>query len=118
MKNLVSDGKRIVVTLASAATSGAPIVVGTGLIGIPVVSGNSGESIAVAVEGVFLMPKVLAADIAQGSQVLWDDSANAVDDDQATPTSGDFLCGFALEAAGAGLDTVPVAINRPAPAVT
>ena len=118
MKNYIAPGTRINVTLAAAATSGVPIVAGTGLLGIPSVDGAIGDTIAVAIEGVFELPKATAAVIGQGEQVLWDSSADNVDDDQATPASGDFLCGYAMEAAGNGATTVLVRINKPAPTVT
>lgn len=118
MKNFLQKGERLVVTLTAAAVSGTPIVAGTGVLGIPVIDGAIGDVINLALEGVYSLPKVSAAVIAKGEQVLWDVSADAVDDDQAVPAAGDFLCGMAWEAAGAGVLTVPVKINRPAPTVT
>jgi len=118
MKNYIAPGTRIDFTLTAAATSGVPFAVGTGLLGVPSVSGEIGDTIAVAVEGVFEVPKVSGADITQGEQVLWDESVDAVDDDQATPATGDFLCGYAWADAGVGTTTVLVRINKTAPTVT
>jgi predicted RecA/RadA family phage recombinase len=92
------------------------------LLGVALEDGAIGETIDYATEGVFTLPKVSAAAITKGQQVLFDVSANsgagAVDDDQATPATGDFLCGIAWETAGAGVTEIAVKINRPAPTVT
>ena len=118
MKNFVQKGERLTVTLAAAAVSGTPIVAGSGLLGIPVIDGAIGELINVAVDGVYSLPKVSAAVIVAGEQVLWDDSAGAVDNDAAVPAAGDFLCGYAWEDAGASVLTVAVKINKGTPSVT
>lgn len=118
MKNFVQHGDRLRHTLTADALSDAPIVVGTGLLGIALVDGKNGETINTAMEGVYSLPKVSAADILAGKQVLWDDSAGEIDDDAAVPAAGDFLCGYAWEDAGVGVLTVQVKINRTAPSVT
>ena len=118
MDNQYKDGNRMTVTASGAVQSGDVDVIGTGLLGVAVISGVSGDSIPYALEGVYLIPKVSGAVIQQGEQVLWDVSANAADDENATPAAGDFLCGYAVEARGNGDTTVPVKINRPAPSVT
>ena len=117
MDTFKSHGDRILHTLTAVASSGNPVVVGTGLLGIAMNDGIIGDNIDTAIEGVFELPKVSAAVIARGDQVLWDASAAAVDDDAATPATGDFLCGTAMEAAGNGVTAIDVKINRPAPTV-
>ena len=117
MKNKHSLGDRFTQTLAAAVTSGDPRVIGTGLLGIAVVSGVVGDAVDFDTEGVFYLPKNPAAAITKGQQVLWDVSEGNVDDDQAVAAAGDFLCGYAWESAGSGATTVPVKINRPAPTV-
>lgn len=112
------QGKTMNVTLAGTVAVDDVDVIGTGLIGVAITGGVSGDVIAYAIDGVYYLPKVSAAVIAQGEQVLWDVSAGAVDDDAATPAAGDFLCGYAFEAAGSGVLTIAVAINKPAPSVT
>lgn len=57
-----------------------------------------------ATEGVYTLPKVSAAVFAQGAYVYWDTSANAVDDDQLSAATGDFICGTAW-VAGANTET-------------
>ena len=93
-------------------------VIGTGRIGVATIAGVSGDTIPYGVSGVWKLPKVSAAVIAKGEQVLFDVSAVKVDDDAATPAAGDFLCGYADEAAGNGVTEVAVDINKGAPAVT
>lgn len=118
----VQPGDAIDVTLAGTVTSGDVDVIGTGRIGVALSSGVSGDVIAYGVKGVYRLPKVSAADITAGQQVLFDVSANsgagAVDDDAATPATGDFLCGYAVESKGAGTTEIAVDINITAPTVT
>lgn len=74
--------------------------------------GVSGDTIYMATQGVWELPKVDGAVITAGEMVYWDDSVNKVDDDQATPATGDFKCGMAMETKGATTDeTIAVLIN-------
>lgn len=118
----VQNGDKMHVTLAGTVSSGDADVVGTGLIGVAETDGVSGDTIAYAISGVHYLPKVSGAVITQGEQVLWDvsaaSSAGSVDDDQATPATGDFLCGVAMEDAGSGVLQVAVKINQPGASVT
>lgn len=114
----VQQGDVMNVTAGGTVTAGTPAVVGTALLGIPIKSGVSGDVIAHAIKGVHVLPKVSGAVIAQGEQVLWDASAAAVDDNAATPATGDFLCGYAFEAAGNGVTSIAVDINQRAASVT
>ncbi|MBX5459735.1 MAG: DUF2190 family protein [Steroidobacteraceae bacterium] len=82
-------------------TSGVPVVMGHTL-GVPITSGVSGNTIAVAIEGVFELPKVANAVFAVGEKLIWDTSAGAFDDSAATPATGD-LTGAAM-AMRAGLN--------------
>lgn len=114
----IQPGNVMDVILAGTVAANDVDVVGTALLGVANISGVSGETIPYGIKGVYKLPKVSAAVIAQGQQVLWDVSAGAVDDDQATPGSGDFLCGYAFEAAGNGVTEILVAINERAASVT
>lgn len=95
-KKYQGEGNVIDVTLAAAATSGVPIVVGT-LLGVPLTDGEIGDVIAVAISGVHNIPKVDAAVITQGETIVWDVSAAAgageADDAAATPATGDLSLG-------------------------
>jgi predicted RecA/RadA family phage recombinase len=82
--------------------------IGIALVDIAATSGT-GE---VAVAGVYNVPKVSAAVIAQGESVIWDASAGEFDDNAATPATGDVSgCCVAAEAAGNGVTTIAVKLN-------
>lgn len=117
-RTYVQPGNKMEVTLAGTVSAGDVDVIGTGLLGVAETDGVAGDTIVYDISGVHTLPKVSGAVIAQGEQVLWDVSAGAVDDDAATPATGDFLCGYAMEAAGDGATEIKVLINRTAPAVT
>lgn len=71
----------------------------------------TGDVGAIDIGGAWVLPAATGAAIAQGETVNWDVSASGVDDNAATPASGDVSdFGVALEAkaAGAGLNTVKV----------
>lgn len=101
--NYVNDGT--VVTFANtgaAITSGSVVVVGE-LLGVALedIAATSGTG-AVQIEGVFDLPKVDAAVIAQGEGVIWDSSEGEFDDNAATPASGDVSgSAVAMESLGA-----------------
>lgn len=119
MSNRYSQkGDVIDLVLAGTVAANDVDVVGTGLLGVALIDGVADDTIPYAIEGVFDLPKASAADITAGQQVLWDSGAGEVDDDQATPASGDFLCGYAVESAGAGATSIKVRINKVAPSVT
>ena len=100
----VQNGRRIDVLLGGTVSSDDPIVVGN-MVGVCTTDGVSGDVIAVAISEVYNLPKVDAAVIAQGEVVHFDISAGAngeVDDENATPASGDVeTFGVAWEAKGA-----------------
>lgn len=113
-----APGKTMNVTLGGTVAVNDVDVIGTALLGVAISAGVSGDVIAYAIDGVYTIPKVSAAVIAQGEQVLFDVSAGKVDDDAATPATGDFLCGYAFEAGINGQTEIRVAINQRAAAVT
>lgn len=103
------------VNAGSAISSGDRIELvdtGTGMLGVALedIAATTGVG-AVAISGVFTLPKVSAAVIAQGGAVFWDTSANAVDDDQATKATGDFTCGTAMAAGANAETTLSVKLN-------
>lgn len=114
-KTLVQEGKRITITAAAAISSGDPVVVGANgdaQVGIAMTDAAIGESVELAMEGVFDVPKVSAAVITQGESVQWDASAGSFDDNAATAASGDVAdASTAWESAGNGVTTVAVKIN-------
>jgi predicted RecA/RadA family phage recombinase len=101
-KNFVQPGATIDYVAGGTITSGQVVPL-QHAVGIALGDATSGQSVAVAVEGVFTVPKVAAAVFAVGEKLIWDSSAAAFDDSAATPASGD-LTGAAI-AVVAGLNT-------------
>ena len=109
--NYSSQGCVIDYTAGSAITSGDVVIVGQ-QIGIALVDIANGATGSVALDGVFSVPKVSAAVIAQGESVIYDLSALAFDDNAATPATGDVSgCCVAVEAAGAAVTTIKIKLN-------
>lgn len=110
-KNYIQEGKVIDFAAGADIASGDVVVVGQ-QIGVALVDIANGSTGSVAMEGVFELPKATAAVIAAGESVIYDSSASAFDDNQATPASGDVSgCCVAVEAAGNGDTTVKVKLN-------
>ena len=89
-KNYVQEGDVINWTngTGSAVDAGAVVVIGQTL-GVALVGIAAGAVGAVALEGVFTLPKVSGAVIAAGESLVWDVSAGKFDDNAATPATGD-----------------------------
>lgn len=85
----------------STVLSGAVVVMGA-LLGVARGDIANGAVGGVSVQGVFRVPKVSAAVIAQGEPLTWDVSAGAFDDSAATPATGDLTGPCAVAAAAAG----------------
>lgn len=108
----VNEGTVVDYTNAGSALSSGDVVVIGQQIGVCVVDIANGATGSVALQGVFTVPKVSAAVIAQGESVIWDASAVAFDDNLATPATGDVSgCCVAMAAAGNGVTTVDVKLN-------
>lgn len=107
--NYKQEGDVIQYTASSDITAGSVIKAG-GVLGVALVDIASGSTGSVRVEGVFSVPKVSGAVIAQGESLTWDVSAGAFDDNAATPASGDVTgaAAFAFEAAGNGVTSMLV----------
>lgn len=96
----------------SAVSSGDVVVLGAtsdAVIGVALVDIANGASGAVALEGVFTVPKVSAAVFKQGESLIWDSSAGAFDDNQAVAASGDVSGSVVAAADGANTETTCVA---------
>ena len=102
--NYVQDGKVIQWTNGGSAVSSGDVVVIGGLIGVALVDIAGSATGSVQVDGVFNVPKVDGAVIAQGESL--DVSASKFDDDAATPATGDVsgASAVAFEAKGATTD--------------
>lgn len=109
MKNFVQPGDVITFTAGATLTSGQVVRIGA-LLGIAagaIANGAVGEAY---LTGVFTVPKVSGAVIAQGERLVWDASAAAFDDSVATPATGDVSgeSAVAWEAAGNGVTELQV----------
>jgi predicted RecA/RadA family phage recombinase len=105
-KNYIQPGEVIDWTNATGGTktSGSVIALGQTL-GVALVDIANGATGSVQISGVFEVPKVSAAVIANGESLVWDVSAGAFDDNLATPAAGDISGppAVAVEAAGNGV---------------
>ena len=107
-KNFKQSGASMSVLAASAVTSGSVQVIGSTL-GVALASAEAGQSYTAAMEGVYVVPKVSAAVIAQGEKVIWVVGSGAFDDSLAVPAAGDVTgAAVAWEAAGAGVTELQV----------
>lgn len=93
---------------AGNITSGQVVVMGHTL-GVALKSGVSGDTIPVAIEGVFELPKVSAAVFTVGEKLIFDISAASgageFDDSAATPATGDITGGAVAMRLGANAET-------------
>jgi len=116
--NYLQEGRVLDFTNSSGSTitSGSPVAIGA-IIGVALADIANGEVGAVQIDGVFQLPKVSGAVIAQGESLTFDVSANsgagAFDDNQATPATGDITgaAAVAAEAAGSGTTTIAVRLT-------
>lgn len=85
----------------SAVAAGDVVKVGK-ILGVALVGIANGATGSVQITGVFEVPKVSGAVIAQGENLTWDVSAGAFDDNAATPATGDVTGAPAIAFEGAG----------------
>lgn len=107
--NFVEEGNTITWTNAtgSPVASGDVVAVGN-MLAVALVDIADTESGALGF-GVFTVPKVTAAVVAQGESLTWDVSVSKFDDNAATPATGDITGPPAVAwAAGTGSDTTLV----------
>lgn len=117
--NFIQDGDVIQFTAAATYAAGDVVKMG-GTLGVALVDMVSGETGSVAIQGVFELPKVTGAVIAQGESLVWDVSAGKFDDNLAVAASGDVsgASAIAWEAAGNGVTTLAVRLTGVAGTVT
>ncbi|MFN6979416.1 MAG: DUF2190 family protein [Gemmobacter sp.] len=107
MRNYIQSGHIVrVTTPAGGIASGDALIVGS-IFGIAAYSAAEGDPVELATTGVFRLPKASAAVLAVGARVAWDNTAKEV----ATPASGRFPIGVAVEAAGNGVTSVAVRLD-------
>lgn len=106
MKNKVSEGKTFDFKVTDTDIKSGDIVVASDIAGVALTDGKVGETIAIAVEGVYSLPKGSGA-IAQGKMVYF----NTTDKNIVTTASGNTFIGYAWNAAAAGDPVIPVKIS-------
>lgn len=108
MKNQVQKGDVLDLSVADGKNSGDGILVGN-IFGVLAEDNSSGGAAirAVAVEGVFTLPKLSSDDMAVGEKVNWNDS----NDELQEATSDLDNVATVVEAAGNGVTTVKVKLT-------
>lgn len=101
-QNLIQDGDVMPVVLSGTVASGDGILVGD-TVGVALNSGVSGDTIQVAICGVYELPKASGA-VSQGVKLYWDSSAKNV----TTTVSSNKQIGIAFSGAASGDTTVQV----------
>jgi predicted RecA/RadA family phage recombinase len=95
MINFVQPGGIIEITAPTGGvTSGSPVQVGAGIIGIGALDALVTESVNIQVEGVFDVAKVSAQAWAEGDPIYWDATAALM-----TTVKGGLFAGYAVAAA-------------------
>lgn len=107
--NYVQSGETMPITAGATLVAGQVVRVGQSLC-VALADIANGAVGMVANTGVFTVPKVSGAVIAQGERLVWDASAAAFDDNLATPATGDVSgeAAVAFEAAGNGVTSMKV----------
>lgn len=103
-KNYVASGEHITFVASAGVASGAAVVIGS-LLGVSLTAVASGASGEAAIEGVWELPKLSTAVIANGTRLHWDVSAGefVISGTAAGDLEG---CAVAVAAAGNGMATV------------
>lgn len=114
MNNFKQTGDVITVPAASGAVASGQVVKIGNILAVAAHAAANGQPFEAKRTGVFIVPKVTGAVIAQGETLTWDVSANsgagAFDDNLATPAAGDVTgaAAIAWEAAGNGVTSMAV----------
>lgn len=112
MKNYIQPGNVLPFTPAADVTSGSVVVI-AGILGIATGDVAANTEGGAQITGVFSVPKVSAAVIANGETLTWDVSAGAFDDNAAVAAIGDITgaSAFAWGDYGAGETTMLVKLT-------
>ena len=105
MKNFVQDGKVLNYKATDTVKSGNVVIVGK-MVGVAITDGEAGDTIAVAIEGVYKLPKASGA-LTQGAAAYVIAADGTI---TGTATSNTFA-GYVWEAAAAGDATVAVKLS-------
>ena len=106
MKNLIQDGTTIQYTVADKPVKSGEMVVIEDMVAIAITDGAVGETISLAVEGVYRLPKGTGA-IKQGEKVYANVAADGTKT-VVTAATGNTFIGYAWNSAGAADTTIDV----------
>lgn len=106
MKNQISDGRILDYTVTGEAVKSGDIVVANDLAGVAMTDGADGDTVAVAIEGVYCLPKGTAA-IPQGKKVYF----NATDKNIVGTATGNTFVGYAWSNAAAADPSIDVKLS-------
>lgn len=113
----VNDHEVVDITAASALSSGDPVLLDDGRVGVvaQMDAVASGELVGMRVEGLYDATSASATTFSLGDPVYWDASANvAVNPGLAMDGDSDFYIGVCVKAKASGDTTVRVSLNTPA----
>ena len=102
----MQEGDIVTVTAAANMASGDGVLTG-GIFGVAAADAVAGEEVEIATVGVYELPKLSTAVIAQGDRVAWNSSTGKV----VVPATGMYPIGVATVAAGNGISTVKVRLD-------
>lgn len=110
MNNFQQRGDVLTVAAATAAVASGQVVRLGNVLAVAAHAAAIGQPFEANVRGVYTVPKVAGAVIAQGESLTWDASAGAFDDNAAVAAAGDITgaAAYAHESAGNGATTLAV----------
>ena len=106
MKIFIQDGNIITITATANIASGDGVLVGS-IFGVATTDVLAGDEVEIATNGVYELPKLSTAVIAQGDRVAWNNSTGKV----VVPATGMFPIGVATKAAANGTATLSVRLD-------
>lgn len=107
MKNLIQTGEFMDYIAGANILSGAVVLVGV-RVGIATTDIANGATGSLAMAGVYQVAKLSTDVVAQGVLLYWDNTNSRM----TVTASGNTLAGYAVGAAGNGVTTVNIMINR------
>lgn len=110
MKNYVQEGNALNYTVPAAGVTSGELVLIESIVGVSASTAVEDEVVAVAVKGVYSVPKVAGA-IAQGEAVYFLDGSVTTATQGGSPFGDLVKAGVAAAAAESADETVPVHLN-------
>lgn len=108
MRNFVQSGNTLPFPAPAGGVAGGDLVVIESLFGVASTTAAAGESVEIAMGGVYELPKAPAAVLKAGAKVFWDPAAKLV---VAAAVEGTIPIGVAAEPAPAQAVTAVVRLN-------